>query len=51
MQYEPKQTLGALTLRVADSWDANGRRPFSSLSAVARSELLRDLDRLSPLLE
>jgi predicted DNA-binding WGR domain protein len=51
IQYEPKQTLGALTLRRSGSWDAAGLRPFSSLSAVARSELLRDLDRLSPLLE
>jgi predicted DNA-binding WGR domain protein len=51
IQYEPKQTLGALVLRQANTWDTDGGRAFATLDAVARSELLRDLDRLSPLLE
>ncbi|MGQ0798551.1 MAG: WGR and DUF4132 domain-containing protein [Pseudomarimonas sp.] len=51
INYEPKQTLGALSLRIANSWDDAGRRCFRELDAVARSELLRDLDRLSVLVE
>jgi predicted DNA-binding WGR domain protein len=51
INYEPKQTLGALVLRQANTWDTDGVRPFSSLDPITRSELLRDLDRLSPLLE
>jgi predicted DNA-binding WGR domain protein len=51
IQYEPKQTLGELSLRSANSWNEDGLRPFSKLSAVARSELLRDLDRLAPLVD
>jgi hypothetical protein len=51
INYEPKQTLGKLSLRVANSWDDAGRRCFRELDAVARSELLRDLDRLSVLVE
>lgn len=51
IQFEPKQTLGELSLRTANSWNADGLRRFSALSAVARSELLRDLDRLAPLVE
>jgi len=51
INYEPKQTLGSLQLRVANSWDDAGRRRFGVLDPVARSELLRDLDRLSVLVE
>jgi len=51
INYEPKQTLGTLSLRVAGSWDEAGQRCFRELDAVARSELLRDLDRLSVLVE
>ena len=47
--YEPKQALTELTLRKRDTWDKNGERSFSELSAVALSELLRDLDRLAVL--
>ncbi len=48
--YEPKQALTELTLRKRNSnWDKNGERSFSELSAVALSELLRDLDRLAVL--
>jgi hypothetical protein len=51
ISYEPKQTLGILSLRVADSWDDVGRRHFCELDAVARSELLRDIDRLAVLVD
>ena len=51
MNHEPRQTLGTLGLRKAGSWDDKGRRTFEHLDAVAISELLRDIDRLSPLVE
>jgi len=51
IQYEPKQTLGVLSLQLAGTWDERGKRRFAELSPVVRSELLRDLDRLTPLLE
>ncbi|UXI67016.1 DUF4132 domain-containing protein [Tahibacter amnicola] len=51
INYNPKQTLGALTLRVANTWDEKGKRPFSALDPVSRSELLRDIDRLTVLVD
>lgn len=43
----PEQTLGELTLRLdANSWGAEGLLPFGRLSAVAWSELMRDLESL-----
>lgn len=51
IHYEPKQTLGVLSLQLAGTWDERGKRRFADLSPVVRSELLRDLDRLTPLLE
>ena len=47
--YEPKQALTELTLHKRNTWGKNGERSFSSLGAVALSELLRDLDRLAVL--
>jgi predicted DNA-binding WGR domain protein len=49
--YEPKQTLGELTLMAANSWNDAGKRSFNLLSDVTVSELLRDLDRMAVLLD
>jgi predicted DNA-binding WGR domain protein len=51
INYEPKQTLGLLTLRKAGTWNEGGMCAFATLNPIARSELLRDLDRLTPLVE
>ncbi|MBD8524690.1 DUF4132 domain-containing protein [Pseudomarimonas arenosa] len=51
IRYESKQSLGKLSLRVVNSWDNNGLRPFATLDPVVRSELLRDLDRLAVLVD
>ncbi|MEY4561187.1 MAG: hypothetical protein RLZZ618_464 [Pseudomonadota bacterium] len=51
LSYEPKQRLPSITLRQPGTWDADGLRAFSHLSAIAASEMLRDIDLLAPLVE
>lgn len=47
IQYEPKQTLGALELRRPHSWGEQGRRRWGELDPVLASEILRDIERLA----
>ncbi|MBD8524689.1 DUF4132 domain-containing protein [Pseudomarimonas arenosa] len=44
---QPNQTLGALQLFAVDGGSDVDPRPFKLLDATARSELLRDIDRLT----
>jgi hypothetical protein len=42
----PEQELGRVVIQRAGTWDESGRAAFGTLSPVAYSELLRDLDSL-----
>ncbi len=48
LSFEPKQRFPALLLRRRGTWGADGQVPFAQLSAVALSELLRDLELMAP---
>ncbi|MEY4561188.1 MAG: hypothetical protein RLZZ618_465 [Pseudomonadota bacterium] len=45
----PRQKFARITLRQPGTWDDEGLRPFSQLSPIAASEMLRDIDLLAPL--
>jgi predicted DNA-binding WGR domain protein len=51
MSYEPKQTFPSIVLRQANTWDQNGHVAFERLHPILASEVLRDIDLLSPLKE
>lgn len=48
LSYEPRQSLPAITLRKAGSWDQEGLVPFGRLHPILASEVLRDIDLLAP---
>lgn len=48
LNFEPKQTFPAITLRKTGTWDKDGLSPFARLHPILVSEVLRDVELLAP---